>query len=205
MSENGFKFKGLWWDEKSFFAMLRRVLELHRAISARRVAYHLGVTEKAIRDLIKRSPLAFRLMSEIKTEAVKAGGKAATYREEDFWLTLRVLTGEIGMIYREAKAERERLDNCRREQRSANRISARKAATGKRAQRHEAIQACKREGMTQAATALGLAISLSTVKRCWPEVLTRRPAIKRDRPRVNAETRAQVLKALNTCSGDLSQ
>ncbi|MFJ3458832.1 hypothetical protein ACIPMZ_17990 [Scandinavium goeteborgense] len=183
MSEIGFKFKGRWWDEETFSAVLRRILDLHRAVSFRRVAYHFGADEKAVRKLVLRSALAARLINEARAQALQAGGKAATYREKNYY---HLLTGDVAKLDHDTEADRQRLEESRREQEDTSRAELRKAAAEHKARRHEAVQSCKRDGLTQTATAKHLDISLSTVKRFWPDVLTV-IARKRGRPALKVE------------------
>lgn len=105
--ENSFRLKGIEWNGETFLETLRRVAALHRTLTARRVAYHLGVTEKALRDLKKRSALAARIMTDLEAEAVSQGEKPARFRDYDY--VLSPPDGEMGKIYIEARNEQERL------------------------------------------------------------------------------------------------
>lgn len=169
VAENGFRFKGIWWTEAAFTDVLRTVLNLHRAMSNRRVAFHFGVSEKAVRKLRARSGTANGVILRLMEEARFSAGRPAQYRERDWYHNYPEDNG-IRKTLIAAEAERERQRVVRHEQQKQR---TRRVADGAvriervRAQRREAVQCCKRSGLTQALAAESLLCSLSTVRRYW--------------------------------------
>lgn len=184
-AEIEFTLRGIRWTEKTFSDALRRVVALHRTLTTRRVAYHLGVTEKALRDLKKRSALAARIMEDFEAEVVSLGEKSARFR--DYSYSYLCPDGDTKKIFEEASKERERQNWIRWNRKSEEKAEACKTKANAIKQRHAEVQSCKRDGMTQTMTAVHLAISLSTVKRYWPENLPKKPGKKRGRPSLTAD------------------
>lgn len=192
--ENGFRLKGIWWTEETFTAALQEVFRLHRLVSNRRVAFHFGVTDKALRDLRKRSPATDRLFRQFRgqTEARPARYSGRVVTREN---TYDVPEGEAGHILLMAEKERERQKAQRKQDRQRERTEPRLREREKRAQRHSQVQSCRLAGMTQTETGRELGMSLSTVKRYWPEALPARPQ-RRKRDRVSQRPEDKLLRKL---------
>ncbi|MFX2609519.1 hypothetical protein [Enterobacter mori] len=186
-NENGFRLKGIWWTEETFTAALHEVFHLHRLVSNRRVAFHFGITDKALRDLRKQLPAADRLFNQFggRTEGKPARFSGRVVTRES---TYDVPEGEAGHILLMAEKERERQWAQRKQDRQRER-----AAPRKRVQRHNQVQSCRLAGMTQAETGRELGVSLSTVKRYWPEALPARPQ-RRKRARVSQRPEDKLLR-----------
>lgn len=169
-AENGFRFKGIWWTEETFTGVLRTVLTLHRAMNNHRVAFHFGVSEKAVRKLRARSSTASGVILRLMEEAKLSEDKPARYRERD-WRNDYPEDSEARKILIAAEAERDRQREVRhaqrkqRERRVAGDVS--RARTAEVAQRRDAVQRCRRSGLTQALAAASLSCSLSSVRRYW--------------------------------------
>ncbi|WP_370607585.1 hypothetical protein [Citrobacter meridianamericanus] len=166
---DGFRFKGVWWTEATFTEELKLVLSLHRAMSNRRIAFHFGTTEKAVRNLRARNQKADRVILSLMAEARLSKDRPARYRERD-WYNNYPEDIEARKILIAAEAERERQRVVRHEQRKQR---TRRATDGvarferMRAQRREAVQHCKRSGLTQMLAAESLSCSVRTVRRYW--------------------------------------
>lgn len=167
--ENGFRFKGIWWTETTFTDELKLVLSLHRAMSNRRVGFHFGATEKAVRKLRMRSRTADSVIRSLEEEANRGTDKPAKYRERDCYNS-HLEDSETRKILIAAEAERDRQQEIRYTQRKQR---MRRVADGvarleqARAQRRDAVQRCRRSGLTQVLAAASLSCSLSTVRRYW--------------------------------------
>lgn len=192
--ENGFRLKGIWWTEETFTAALKEVFHLHRLISNRRVAFHFGLTDKALRDLRKRLPVADRLFNQFR---VQTKDNPARYSDRVVTRenTYDVPEGEAGHILLMAEKERERQKALRKLSQHRKRTEPRQREREKRVQRHEQIQACRQAGMIQTETASHLNLSLSTIKRYWPEVLPTKPPRKK-RARVSQKPADRLLRNL---------
>lgn len=190
--DNGFRLKGIWWDSQSFSAALDKVLGLHQAISNHRIAFHFGITEKAIRRLRARSSLADQLIAHAESEAAKRSGKPVRYAE---WMRSWELPEkhEARLLVQEAEDEKERQDRIRYLRAARESAAIRRRAKERRAQRHSIVQSCKLGGMTQAETAWHISLSLSTVKRYWPEVLPPLPRRKK-RSKVSQKSDDKLLR-----------
>lgn len=168
-AENGFRFKGIWWTEETFTDVLRNVLNLHRAMSNHRVAFHFGVSEKAVRKLRARCDTANRVILRLIEEAKLSRSRPAQYRERN-WYNNYPEDIEARKILIAAEEERERQRVVRHEQRKQRTRRVTDGAVSLeriRAQRREAVQCCKRSGLTQVLAAESLSCSLSTVRRYW--------------------------------------
>lgn len=167
--ENGFRFKGIWWTETTFTDELKLVLSLHRAMSNRRIGFHFGATEKAVRKLRMRSRTADSMIQILEEEAKRSTDKPAKYRERDCYNS-HLEDSETRKILIAAEAERDRQQEIRYTQRKQR---MRRVADGvarleqHRAQRRDAVQRCRRSGLTQVLAAASLSCSLSTVRRYW--------------------------------------
>lgn len=167
-AENSFRFKGVWWTEDVFTTELKRVLTLHRTVSNRRIAFHFGVTEKAVRKLRERSKIADGVILHLMAEAKRSKGKPVQYRDWD-WYDDYPQESEARKIFNAAKAERARQQEIRyTQQQGVSRVVDGAARLDRvKAQRCDAVQRCKRSGLTQVMTADSLACSVRTVRRYW--------------------------------------
>ncbi|MEH5014638.1 hypothetical protein [Phytobacter diazotrophicus] len=168
-AENGFRFKGIWWAEEAFTAELTRVLTLHRAMSNRRIAFHFGATEKAVRKLRVRSLTADSVIRSLEKEAKHSSGRPERYRERGWYHNYPedIGTRKI-LIAAEAERERQRVvRHALRKQRTRSFADSAARLERVRAQRRDEVQRCKRSGLTQALAAESLSCSLSTVRRYW--------------------------------------
>ncbi|AHE72701.1 hypothetical protein M942_06040 [Enterobacter ludwigii] len=165
-AENGFRFKGIWWTEATFTNVLRAALTLHRAMSNRRVAFHFGVTEKAVRKLRARSRAADGVIMRLTAEAKHGTEKPARYCERD-WFYSYPKDREARKILIAAEAERDRQQDIRYVQKKRRKAAGAARIRQIRAQRRTAVQDCKRSGLTQVLTAESLGCSVRTVRRYW--------------------------------------
>lgn len=166
-AENGFRFKGVWWTEATFTNILQTVLAMHRTVNNHRVAFHFGVSEKAVRKLRARSSIANVVMLRLMEAGKSSEDRPARYRERG-WYNNHPDDVEVRKILIAAEAERDRQHEVRhtlRKQRA--RPVAGGVAQRMRVERHDAVQRCKRSGLTQVLTADSLSCSLSTVRRYW--------------------------------------
>ncbi|BCP71365.1 hypothetical protein [Enterobacter asburiae] len=166
---DGFRFKGVWWTEATFTDELKLVLSLHRAMSNHRIAFHFGVSEKAVRKLRARSSAANGVINCLMEEAKLSKDRPARYRERN-WYNNYPDDIEARKILIAAEAERERQRVVRHEQRKQRTCRATDGVARlerMRAQRREAVQHCKRSGLTQVLAAESLSCSVRTVRRYW--------------------------------------
>ncbi|PJR63526.1 hypothetical protein [Raoultella sp. T31] len=168
-AENGFRLKGIWWTAATFTDELKRVLSLHRAISNRRIAFHFGATEKAVRKLRMRSRTADSVIRSLEEEVKRSTDKPAKYRERDCYNS-HLEDSETRKILIAAEAERDRqreIRHTQRKQRTRRVVDGAARHEQARAQRRDAVQRCRRSGLTQALAAESLLCSVSTVRRYW--------------------------------------
>lgn len=105
--KNGFRFKGVWWTEEEFSGVLEEVLSMHRTMSNHRIAFHFGVSEKAIRMLRARSSMADNVIQCAVRSARLIAGEPAQYSGRD-WYGNPPANSEARKILAAAEAERER-------------------------------------------------------------------------------------------------
>lgn len=168
-AENSFRFKGVWWTEATFTDELKRVLDLHRAMSNRRIGFHFGVSENAVRKLRMRSLAADSVIRSLEKEAKLSTDKPAKYRERD-WYNGYQEDSETRKILIAAETERDRQREIRythKKQRTRRVAGGAARLEQARAQRRDEVQRCKRSGLTQALTAENLSCSVRTVRRYW--------------------------------------
>ncbi len=167
--ENAFRFKGIHWTYKTFSDVLQTVLTLHRTISNHRVAFHFGVSEKAVRMLRLRSQIADRVILQLIDKAKLIKDKPAQYCERDRYHTPQA-DSQARKILNAAEAERHRQWEIRYTQRKLKyrRVTDSASKTVRLvSSRREAVQRCKQSGLTQVLAAERLSCSVRTVRRYW--------------------------------------
>ncbi|MDK9605522.1 hypothetical protein [Lelliottia wanjuensis] len=173
-SGEGVWLKGVFWTKDEFITAVREAQAVHGVVNNSRLAFHFGVSEKAVRDLRKRSAVAEQVLSG---ESLSSGnaGKPKKYSERTFEFMLP-RNKEVAQVLRAAEDERWRQSQLRRTTRGMRSARSRGADTERRQKErrriHSKIQSCRVDGMTQAETAEHTGCSLSTVKRYWPEKIS---------------------------------